>query len=254
LNRSIGGGSDRRLDTQYPSTVDRRAPIAVLTGLIVAVLFVAIATGGEVQLADGAPSFARDPTPEAPVTTIAPVTAGTTDGVRPAPLEVPQFVEVIARVFFYSCLALFAVIVLTFAWRHRPNLRVRRPRRPSANEFDTLDDVATTITNDARAQRSALQRGSPRNAIVECWLRLESAVVEAGVPRYPSDTSAEFTQRALANVSVDPSAIADLAGLYREARFSNHPMDEDSRRAAVEALDAVHDGLRSGHRTIVTSP
>jgi Domain of unknown function (DUF4129) len=234
--------------------VDRRAPIAVLTGLIVAVLFVAVATGGGVQLADGAPSFARDSTPAAPVTTIAPVTAADADGSLPDPLELPAFVEVMARVFFYGCLVVFAGVVLTFAWRHRPNLRVRRPRRPEAVEFDALDDVADAVSADADAQRSALQRGAPRNAIVECWLRLESTVVDAGVPRYPSDTSAEFTQRALATVSVDPDAIADLAALYREARFSDHPMDEDSRRAAIAALDAVHAGLRPGHRTIATSP
>ena len=168
----------------------------MLTGLIVAVLFGAIATGGAVQLADGAPSFARDPTPAAPVTTIAPVTAADSGGTPPEPLELPAFVEVIARVFFYGCLVVFAGVVLMFAWRHRPDLRVRRPRRPEAVEFDALDDVADAVSADAEAQRSALQRGVPRNAIVECWLRLESTVVDAGVPRYPSDTSAEFTERA----------------------------------------------------------
>jgi hypothetical protein len=147
----------------------------------------------------------------------------------------------------------FAIIVLTFAWRHRPNLRLRRPRGRPAVEFDALDDVAAAITADAAAQRSALQRGAPRNAIVECWLLLEAAVVDVGVQRDPSDTSAEFTQRVLATVSVDPAAIADLAALYREARFSDHPMNEESRRAAIEALDAVHDGLRSGRRSIVTN-
>ena len=45
--------------------MDRRAPIAVLTGVIVAVMFAAIATGGEVKLLERAPSFARirRPTP-----------------------------------------------------------------------------------------------------------------------------------------------------------------------------------------------
>ncbi len=234
--------------------VDRRAPIAVLTGVVVAVLFAAIATGGEVELAERAPSFARDPTPNTPVPTIAPAPTVAADQTTPGPLEFPQFVEVIAQVFFYGCLAVLAIIVLTFAWRRRPNLRLRRPRRPSTVEFDALADVATAINADAVAQRSALQRGAPRNAIVECWLRLEAAVVDVGVQRLPSDTAAEFTQRVLATVSVDPAAIADLAALYREARFSDHPMNEESRRAAIEALDAVHEGLRSGRRNIVTSP
>ena len=61
-----------------------------------------------------------------------------------------------------------------------------------------LDEVAAAITADAEAQQSALRRGTPRNAIVECWLRLEAAVVAAGVPRNPADTSTELTQRVLA--------------------------------------------------------
>ncbi len=226
----------------------------MLTGVIVAVMFAAIATGGEVKLVERAPSFARDPTPDTRSTTVTPVTAVTAESDRPAPSELPHFIEVTARVFFYACLAVFAIIVLTLAWHHRPNLRLRRPRRPSAVGFDALDDVAEAITADADAQRSALQRGAPRNAIVECWLLLEAAVVEVGVERDPSDTSSEFTQRVLATVSVDPAAIADLAALYREARFSDHPMNEGSRRAAIEALDAVHNGLRTGGRTVVTNP
>jgi hypothetical protein len=206
-----------------------------------------------VKLFEQAPSFVLDTTPNDPVTPDAPEAAAATDSDRPARLEVPQSIEVIAQVFFYAWLAVFAIIVLTLAWRHRPSLRLRRPHRPPAVEFDALDDVAAAITADADAQRSALQRGAPRNAIVECWLLLEAAVVDVGVQRDPSDTSAEFTQRVLATVSVDPAAIADLAALYREARFSDHPMNEESRRAAIEALDAVHDGLRSGRRSIVSN-
>jgi hypothetical protein len=233
--------------------VDRRAPIAVLTGLIVAVLFAAIATGGPVQVVDGAPSFARDPTPPAPPANVAPVEVEVevADAGARTPLELPQTVETIARLFFYACLALFAIVALGFAWRYRPDFRLRRPRYPSTVAFDPLDDVATAVTAEADSQRAALQRGAPRNAIVECWLLLERAVVAAGVPRNPSDTSAEFTERVLTTVSVDRTAISDLAALYREARFSDHVMDEESRRRAIEALGAVHDGLRSGGRTKV---
>ena len=224
----------------------------MLAGVLVAVLFAAIATGGEVKLAERAPSFARDPTPNNTVAPTAPVLTETVESERREPFELPGYVEAIAEGFFFVCLAIFTVIVLTFAWRHRPNLQFRR-RRPSTVEFDALDDVVGVITADAEAQRSALLRGAPRNAIVECWLLLEAAVVDVGVPREPSDTSAEFTQRVLATVSVDPAAISVLAALYREARFSNHPMTEESRRMAVEALDSVHRGLRSG-RTVVASP
>jgi hypothetical protein len=216
----------------------------VLTGIIVAVLLAAVAAGGEVDLAQRAPQFVTEPAPAEPVTTIPPVEVDT--GVqRATSLELPGWVEVVARIVFYLCLAVFAVVASVFLWRHRPRLRWPRWRRRATADFDVLDDVAATITADADAQRAALGRGAPRNAIVECWLRLEAAVTAAGVERTPADTSAELTERVLATHQVDGAAISRLAALYREARFSEHPMGEESRRLAIDALDAVHDGLRS---------
>ena len=216
----------------------------MLTGIIVAVLLAAVAAGGEVDLAERAPRFVTEPAPAEPVTTLPPIEADM--GVqRATSVELPGWFEVVARILFYSCLAIFAVVAAVFLWRHRPRFRWPRWRRRTHADFEVLDDVAATIAADADAQRAALGRGAPRNAIVECWLRLEAAVTAAGVERTPADTSAELTERVLATQHVDDVAIATLAALYREARFSEHPMGEESRRAAIEALDAVHDGLRS---------
>ena len=41
-------------------------------------------------------------------------------------------------------------------------------------------------------------------------------------------------------VDADPAAVSRLAGLYREARFSEHELTEADRPAALEALDAIH--------------
>lgn len=233
--------------------MDRRATISVLIGVLVAVLFAAVATSGDVELADGPPRFLETADDPRPVTTMPPppVEEEVTEDVR-EPVELPAFVEVIVRVLFYATLAVVAVLVAIFAWRNRPRLRWRRRRRRSA-DFDTLDDVAATITADAEAQRAALRHGAPRNAIVECWLRLEAAVVAAGVRRDPADTAEELTRRVLANAQVDPAAIDQLAALYREARFSTHLMDETDRRAAIAALDTVHAGLAAGTESVAAT-
>ena len=78
-------------------------------------------------------------------------------------------------------------------------------------------------------------------------------MIDAGVRRNPADTSTELTERVLATCHVEPAAIAALAALYREARFSDHEMGEDARRAAIEALDAVHDSLRSATPTVAST-
>ena len=217
----------------------------MLTGIIVAVLLAAVASGGEVDLAQRAPRFVTEPASAEPVTTLPPLETDFGQLEPRPPLELPGWVAVIARILFYLCLAIFAVVASVFLWRHRPRLRWPRWRRRARADFDVLDDVAATISADADAQRAALGRGAPRNAIVECWLRLEAAVTDAGVERTPADTSAELTERVLATHQLDGAAISTLAALYREARFSEHPMGEGSRHAAIEALDAVHAGLRS---------
>jgi hypothetical protein len=126
----------------------------------------------------------------------------------------------------------------------------RRPEPPPEEvEFDVLEGprrLAEEITNDAEEQRRVLMEGSPRNAIVECWHRFELQAAGAGLERHPWETSSEFTLRMLDLVAADSHAVAELAVLYREARFSTHSLDEATRARAVADLDAIHAGLLAG--------
>ena len=47
----------------------------------------------------------------------------------------------------------------------------------------------------------------------------------------------------LGQLDVDRGSIRALAALYREARFSQHPMDEQDRGAAIAALERLHADL-----------
>jgi len=105
------------------------------------------------------------------------------------------------------------------------------------------------IEEDAVEQRAELAaEGEPRNAIVACWHRFEQQAVRGGVVRRPWQTTAEFVLGVLDLVSADRGAVTRLADLYREARFSDHPMTDEHRRAALEALDAIH--LSLGRRVV----
>ena len=131
----------------------------------------------------------------------------------------------------------------TFDARRRP------PPPPEDVEFDVLEGprrLVEEITNDAAEQRRVLLEGSPRNAIVECWHRFEQQAAGAGLERHPWETSSEFTLRMLDLVAADSGAVAELAVLYREARFSSHSLDEAARARAVADLDAIHAGLLAG--------
>lgn len=137
-------------------------------------------------------------------------------------------------------------IALGVAWLRRH--RWHPPERPAACHFDALPDaagVSAALLRDAGARITAIGEGSPRNAVVECWLGLEQAVADAGLPRAPWETSAEFTLRVLKALDVDPRALATLARLFREARFSEHELGEESRAAAREALQQLYVDLGS---------
>lgn len=149
-----------------------------------------------------------------------------------------------------GALVLFAAIVIGWlayllarrvwtAWTLR-----RRFEAPSDVEFDTLEaggsaSARRAMASDVDEQLRLLLEGQPRNAIVACWHRFEVQAVEAGLSRHPWETPSEFALRLLERAEVDPSAVSDLLELYREARFSEHELDEDDRTAAGAALRTI---------------
>lgn len=227
----------------YAATVNRRLLLIGFVGAVIAVILVAVASAGEVRYAERPPtipwSFEFGAPDDRPLPTT-PTQLGF-DDTNEARSELPAFLKSIMKLLMYASLAALVAVVVRWAWRHRPHLKWSTA--PS-DDFDVLDEIAESVIADAALQRAALLRGTPRNAIVECWLRLEQAIARTGFERNPADTTEELTEHVLSQFPVDPSAIRKLAALYREARFSTHPMGDPERRAAVDALDALHAGLR----------
>lgn len=141
-----------------------------------------------------------------------------------------------------------AVVLAAIAMLLRALLRplgaVDQPPEPG-------DDLALDQLVEATAQPSqdeALAQREPRDAVVACWVAVEDGVERAGLERSPAETSEDLTRRVLGQWQVDQGAIARLAGLYREARFSRHAMTEPDRAAALAALERINTDLRSAAR------
>ena len=129
------------------------------------------------------------------------------------------------------------------AWRDR----VRAPARPEHIEFDVLeelDQAQDQVVADAQLALDLLDEGEPRNAIVAAWDRLEVTAATLYLQRRPWETSSEFVIRMLDDVRADGEAVVALEALYREARFSTHPLTEDDRAAAAEALGRIRASLQ----------
>lgn len=115
---------------------------------------------------------------------------------------------------------------------------------PAEDELsDDLDLLLEATSDQARAR--ALAEGEPRNVVVRCWVSLEDAAASSGLPRNPAETAAEFTHRFLGVWDVDEVSTQELAELYREARFSRHPVSRETGDRAVAIVSSIHDQLRA---------
>lgn len=153
---------------------------------------------------------------------------------------------------FWQLLAVLLIVLAVTAavWMVRagmwPRLRRRGVREPSARQVTALPEVAEReLAVDVESARVALAGGSPRNAIVACWMQLERDATAAGLPRDAAETSVEYVERVVAASSIDAAPIRELAALYREARFSRHELRDDHRTRALVALNRVEAALRS---------
>jgi hypothetical protein len=109
--------------------------------------------------------------------------------------------------------------------------------RPPAQ--DAHQEVMAALTQGL----AELDEGDPRAAVIACWVRLERAAEDAGVPRKAGDTSTDLVVRLLSGRSVNSAVLNDFAEVYREARYSPHPVTPATRDQARAALRVLRDGL-----------
>ena len=123
--------------------------------------------------------------------------------------------------------------------------RTARPRVADAPDLD-LEALALAVSGDASQRLDALSVGTPAQGIIAAWTHLEATLHETGLPLPPSRTSTEVSLDVLRRFSVDEATLRTLADLYREARWSRHPLTEDDRSRAAAAYGALDAALRAG--------
>lgn len=133
------------------------------------------------------------------------------------------------------------------AYLHRPaalRVRSRAAALPVPDGAEAAADERRRLQGQVLAGLADIEQdGDPRRAIIACWLGLERAAAAAGTPRAAAETPADLVTRVLAAHAVRPYALEVLSSLYREARYSGHPMGADQRDAARSALQDVHGDL-----------
>jgi hypothetical protein len=197
--------------------------------------------------------------PPGPLTTVS-ATASPTTGSTTAPPIVPFDLPWV-RPLVLTLLALVAlimvagtVVALVQVARRLWQDRWQAPDVLHAMTSERLDvDLSAprdAVEEAAERMREALRTGTPRNAVVQCWLLLVHSLERHGVTGHPAQSPTELARHALSQVSTDAGAVAELTALFLEARFSEHPIGEESRRRAESALQRIIVGLQQ-HRVDV---
>ena len=143
----------------------------------------------------------------------------------------------------WPLLVFFVVVALAAA-----ALTVYRRRRamPPLPRPDADPDAGPLAAALAAGARALHEDPDPRTAIIGCYAAMERSLADAGLPPRVADTPAEVLGRATASGLVRSAWAATLTGLFRQARYSSHPMTEADRAAAIDALARVRADLDSG--------
>lgn len=113
-------------------------------------------------------------------------------------------------------------------------------------EFDPLAAELDELTEAVAAGTEALEyEGDAREAVIACYSAMEQAVGAGGGVRRATDTPEEFLRRVTASKLIPESPAARLTELFREARFSRHPIAESQRDEAREALREISEHVRT---------
>jgi len=149
----------------------------------------------------------------------------------------------LTRLLLVLGIALLVVVVVIAGlrlWRYlaRPPI----PATPAT--YALLDDEQERLAQAVDSGRRALLDGTDaRAAVIACYAAMEESLAGSGVTRRASDSPQDLLERAVADGLPAGEAAAALTALFREARYSTHPMDDSHRDRAASALADIADGL-----------
>ncbi|MER7581222.1 DUF4129 domain-containing protein [Kitasatospora sp. NPDC097691] len=138
-------------------------------------------------------------------------------------------------------LGVVAVLQLRTLRRRRRELPEVPPAAPASPEGALVEAVASG--------RRALEGADARAAVIACYAAMEGSLAASGLPRQAWESPTELLLRAMSDERIDAVGARELTALFREARYSTHPMDDSQVRRARTALDAIAARLADAEAT-----
>jgi hypothetical protein len=202
--------------------------------LVVGVLVIVASAAGSVRPIDGSKNqWSSRPLPTR------------TPGPRPEELPPGDWWSGVWTALLYLAVFVFAVLIVVMIYLAITTRSTNRRPKPMDPEQPPDEQLIEAVETGL----AAIDRGTPNDAVIACWVALEDAAAAAGVARDASETAAEFTVRVLALNGVSAADLHTLADLYREARYSDHASTEETRTKAHAALSSLRDDLTATNRS-----
>ncbi|MFC4031792.1 DUF4129 domain-containing protein [Streptomyces polygonati] len=136
-------------------------------------------------------------------------------------------------------IALFVVLVVVAAvllWR----LLGPSSEPPPVGTYSVIDDEQRRLAEAVDSGRRALLDGDDaRAAVIACYAAMERSLAASGVARKASDSPHDLLARVTGSGLLTGTSASALTELFREARYSTHPMDAGHRDRAAAALTDI---------------
>jgi hypothetical protein len=135
--------------------------------------------------------------------------------------------------------AIVLTVVALVAFRQWERRRLARlgALRTGADDAAVLADAIDAAIDDLEAEPD------PRQAVIAAYARMERALREHGIPRWPWEAPTEYLGRVLLAFGGHAPAVGRLTELFQVAKFSAHPVDEAMKGEALAALHELRAGL-----------
>ncbi|AUG82076.1 hypothetical protein CFP65_7498 [Kitasatospora sp. MMS16-BH015] len=173
------------------------------------------------------------PPPSGPPTTPPPPTH------PPAPTETHHSAGPLLGIIALTLVAIAAVVGLVLLYRHYGHL-LRRRAATAPGLFDSPpEEPDQALAEAVDSGRRALHGEDVRTAVIACYAAMELSLADSGVPGRASDSPSDLLARAAADGRLAGEAPQALAELFREARYSTHPMTPHHLDRARAALDTI---------------
>ena len=102
---------------------------------------------------------------------------------------------------------------------------------------DSVPEAVAGVIDQVLADLQASD--DPREVVIGAYARMERALTEAGLPRRASEAPLEYLTKSLRRLRVTRPAVTRLTRLFEVARFSDHEIDDEMGREAVDSLREV---------------